>query len=145
MIKKIIDNHNNLKDIFYNKLDKLREDFDFNNQDITFKELEEYSTILENEIKKHFNMQEKLKNQINPQVDKLILENMLVRDMLIRMAQKLHNGAINKDINIFSFFDDVEEILRAYLKKEEGLFIQELNQVTNEEEKQKIKDILNLF
>ena len=145
MVKKIVNNHNNLNDIFYNKLDKLRETFDFNNQDITFKELEKYSTVLENEIKKHFAMQEKLKNQINSQVDKLILENMLVRDMLIRMSQKLHNGAINKDINIFSFFDDVEEILRAYLKKEEGLFIQELNQVTNEEEKQKIKDILNLF
>ena len=145
MIKKIINNHNNLKNIFYNKIDKLRETFDFNNQDITFKELEKYSTILEEEIKTHFAMQEKLKNQINPQVDKLILENMLVRDMLLRMANKLHNGAINKDINIFSFFDDVEEILRAYLKKEKGLFIQELNQATNEEEKEKIKNLLNLF
>ncbi len=143
MLKKIIDNHDNLKDIFYNKLDKLRENFDFNNPDVTFKKLEEYSNILENEIKKHFKMQENLRNKINSDVDKLILENMLVRDMLIRMCNKLNNGAKNKDTNIFIFFDDVEEIFRAYLKKEEGLFIQELNQATNDEEKEKIREILN--
>ena len=143
MLKKIIDNHDNLKDIFYNKLDKLRENFDFNNPDVTFKKLEEYSNILENEIKKHFAMQESLKNKINSDVDKLILENMLVRDMLIRMCNKLSDGAKNKDTNIFMFFDDVEEIFRAYLKKEEGLFIQELNQATNDKEKEKIKEILN--
>ena len=34
-------------------------------------------------------------------------------------------------------------IIKAYLKKEKGLFIQELNQATNEEERKRIKKILS--
>jgi len=142
MIKTILDNQTILKDIYYNKLDKLRETFDFNNPNITFIKMEEYATNLQNEIKNHFSLQEKLKNNINKQVDKIILENMLVKDILLRMSTKIIDGAQNKDINIFSFFDDFEEILRAYLLKEEGLFIQELTMATNEDERKKIKDIL---
>jgi hypothetical protein len=143
MINTIIENQKTLKNIYYSKLDKLRETFDFNNQDITFEDMQKYALSLENELKNHFAMQEKLRNKINPEVDKLILENMLVKDILIRMINKIINGAKNKDINIFTFFDDFEEILRAYLLKEEGLFIQELNMATNENEKELIKEILN--
>jgi hypothetical protein len=142
MIKPILDNQSILKDLYYQKLDKLRETFDFNNQDITFKQMLEYSSTLKQEIIKHFELQEKLKTHINPQVDKLILENMLVKDILIRMSNKLIEGAKQKDINIFNFFDDFEEILRAYLLKEEGLFIQELEMATNNEEKKLIEKIL---
>jgi len=143
MIDKIIKNQTILKNLYYEKLDKLRETFDFNNPTPTFEEMQKYASNLQEEIKKHFSLQEKLKNQINPQVDKIILENMLVKEMLIRMSQKIIDGAKNQDINIFSFFDDFEEILRAYLLKEEGLFLQELNMATNENEKEKIKTILS--
>ena len=143
MIDKIIDNQKILKDLYYNKLDKLREDFDFNNPTPTFDKMFEYSSQIQQEIKNHFALQEQLKNQINEKVDKLILENMLVRDMLIRMSSKIMDGAKNQNIDIFSFFDDFEEILKAYLLKEEGLFIQELKMATNEEEKEKIKTILS--
>ena len=143
MIDKIIKNQIILKKLYYEKLDKLRETFDFNNPAPTFKDMQNYASLLQEEIKKHFAIQEKLKNKINPQVDKIILENMLVKEMLIRMSQKIIDGAKNQDINIFSFFDDFEEILRAYLLKEEGLFIQELNMATNKDEKEKIKSILS--
>ena len=143
MIQNILDNQTILKDLYYNKLDKLRETFDFNNPTPTFEEMENYASTLQEEIKKHFAFQDKLKNKINPQVDKIILENMLVKAILIRMSQKIIDGAKNQDINIFSFFDDFEEILRAYLLKEKGLFIQELNMATNKDEKEKIKSILS--
>ena len=143
MIQNILDNQTILKDLYYNKLDKLRETFDFNNPTPTFEEMENYASTLQEEIKKHFAFQDKLKNKINPKVDKIILENMLVKVILTRMSQKIIDGAKNQDINIFSFFDDFEEILRAYLLKEKGLFIQELNMATNEEEKEKIKNILS--
>jgi len=81
-------------------------------------------------------------NQINEKVDKIVLENMLVRRIMLNMNSKIKEGATNKDVNIFSFFDEFEEILRAYLKKEEGLFIQELEMATNEEERKKIKELL---
>ena len=142
MITKIIENQKTLKNLYYENLDKVRETFDFNNPTPTFKEMEKYATLLQNEIKTHFALQEKLKDKINPEVNKLILENMLVKDMLIRMSGKIIIGAQKEDITIFSFFDDFEEILRAYLLKEEGLFIQELQMATNEEEKEKIKSIL---
>jgi hypothetical protein len=143
MINQIIENQKILKDIYYNKLDKLRETFDFNNPTPTFENMQQYATLLQEEIKNHFQLQEKLKNQINNDVDKLILENMLVRDILIRMSGKIIDGAKMKNIDIFSFFDDFEEILRAYLLKEEGLFIQELKMATNEKEQEKIKSILD--
>jgi len=143
MINKIIENQKTLKDIYYNKLDKLRETFDFNNQTKTFNEMQTYAQTLQNELNKHFELQEKLKNKINSDVDKLILENMLVKDILIRMSGKIIDGAKNQNIDIFSFFDDFEEILRAYLLKEEGLFIQELKMATNEQEQEKIKSILS--
>jgi len=142
MIQKIINNHKNLKEIYYEKMDKLRETFDFNNPDVTFEKLLIYSDELEKEILHHFSLQEKLKNKINPQVDKLILENMLVKKIMLNMNSKIKQGAINKDIDIFAFFDEFEEILRAYLKKEEGLFIQELKMNTTQEEQQKIKEII---
>jgi hypothetical protein len=142
MIQKILDNQKNLKELYYEKMDKLRETFDFNNQNETFNKLLEYSNELEKEIENHFTLQNKLTNQINKEVDRIVLENMLVRRIMLNMNAKIKQGAINKDINIFAFFDDFEEILRAYLKKEEGLFIQELEIATTEEERKKIKEIL---
>jgi len=143
MITKILKNQEILKNLYYNQLDKLRETFDFNDQEKTFNEMENIATNLNKEITKHFELQEQLKNQINPKIDKLILENMLVKDILVRMSNKIIDGAQKKDINIFSFFDDFEEILKAYLKKEKGLFIQEIKNNTTPQEQEKIKEILN--
>jgi hypothetical protein len=39
-------------------------------------------------------------------------------------------------------FDDFEEILRAYFKKERGLFIQQLRSVLDEKELQEIEENL---
>ena len=143
MIQQILDNQKNLKKVYYEQMDKLREIFDFNNPNETFDKLLEYSNKLEKEIENHFFLQEKLKNKINNKVDKLILENMLVKKIMLNMNSKIREGAKKRDINIFAFFDEFEEILRAYLKKEEGLFIQELKMNTNEEERKKIESILS--
>jgi hypothetical protein len=142
VIQKILDNHKVLQELYYEKMDKLRETFDFNNPNETFDKLLEYSNELAKEIENHFELQNRLKNQINEKVDKIVLENMLVRRIMLNMNSKIKEGAINKDIDIFAFFDEFEEILRAYLKKEEGLFIQELEMATNEKEKKRIKEIL---
>jgi len=145
MLTKLIDNQKTLKDIYYNKLDKLRETFDFNNQELYFNDMQNYATLLKEALKQHFSIQEKLKNNINENVDKLILENMLVKEILLRMSNKIIDGANKKDINIFAFFDDFEEIFKAYLQKEKGLFLQQLNQMTNTEEKEKIKSLINSY
>jgi len=143
MINKILENHKTLNSLYYEKLDKTREVFDFNNPTPTFQEIEKWGKELKKEITKHFELQEQLKNQINSKVDKIVLENMLVKSILIRMCNKIISGGENQDVNIFNFFDDFEEILKAYLKKERGLLIQELNQATNEEEKKRIEKILS--
>ncbi len=143
MIKQILNNQKDLKYHYYEKLDKLRETFDFQNQTHSFEQTQKYAKLLKQKIQQHFLLQEKLRNQINSNVDKLILENMLVKDILIRMCEKIINGAKEKDLNIFMFFDDFEEIFRAYLTKEKGLFLQNLQQATNENEKNKIKKILS--
>ena len=143
MIKKLIDNHQILNDLYYNNLNKTREIFDFNNPSPTFQKMENDCLKLKVELEKHFNKQEQLKNQINSKVDKIVMENMLVKSILLRMCDKIIDGAKRQDVNIFNFFDDFEEILKAYLKKERGLLIQELNQATNEEEKKRIKKILS--
>jgi hypothetical protein len=54
LIQKILDNHKTLKETYYEKMDKLRETFDFNNQNETFDKLLKYSDELEQEILKHF-------------------------------------------------------------------------------------------
>jgi len=54
MIQKILDNHKVLQELYYEKMDKLRETFDFNNQDETFNKLLEYSDELQKEIENHF-------------------------------------------------------------------------------------------
>ena len=142
MLEKIINNQQVIKNIYYNELDKLRETFDFNNQDETFYQMQILANKIKDELIQHFALQEKLQKQINDKVDKLVLENMLVKDILIRMSNKIIEGAKNKDINIFAFFDDFEEILKAYLLKEKGLFIQELTMATNEKEREEIELIL---
>jgi len=93
LIQQILDNQKNLKKVYYEQMDKLREIFDFNNPNETFDKLLEYSNKLEKEIENHFFLQEKLKNKINNKVDKLILENMLVKKIMLNMNSKIREGA----------------------------------------------------
>jgi hypothetical protein len=143
MIKKLIDNHQILNDLYYNNLNKTREIFDFNNPSPTFQKMENDCLKLKVELEKHFNKQEQLKNQINSKVDKIVMENMLVKSILLRMCDKIIDGAKRQDVNIFNFFDDFEEIFKAYLKKEDGVVLQDLDEVTGIKEKQKIKELLS--
>ena len=74
----------------------------------------------------------------NPKVEHLVKENMLVRDMLFRMLDFMIVKSQENSMDAFLKFDDFEEIFRAYLKKEKGLFIQNIRAQLNES---KIKEI----
>ncbi|NPA55041.1 MAG: hypothetical protein GXO40_01585 [Epsilonproteobacteria bacterium] len=133
MIARILEHQPIVRDAF-KKLDYIREEFDFTQADIYFDKMIELLEDLEGLLIEHFTIQEEYQRRINPQVDKLILENMLVREILLRMLKKLQQGAIDKNINVFMFFEEFEEIFKAYFKKESELFISEIKEATTQEE-----------
>ena len=141
MIQKIINNHKNLN-VLYHKLDSVKEDFDFNNIDESFDKIYQNALQLKQALQEHFKFQEKLKNNINKEVDKLVLENLLVRDILLRLIQKIIEESNSKNIDMFVLFDDFYEVFKAYLSKEKGRFFQELKMVTTQDEQNKIKSLL---
>jgi len=69
-------------------------------------------------------------------------ENRLVRDMLFRMLDFIKSKAIEKSMDAFLKIDDFDEILRAYLKKEKGLFRQNLRENLSDEEIKEIEEKL---
>ncbi|WP_457561388.1 phosphoribosylaminoimidazolecarboxamide formyltransferase [Caminibacter sp.] len=132
MLKPIIEHQNELKEI-YKKMDFLRENFDLGNVDAFYEELMDLAKEMKNELNYHFNLQIYSYGE-NEKAKKFVLENLLVRDMLNRMLDFIIAKSYEKSMDAFSKFDDFDEILRAYLKKEKGLFIQELKEVLSEEE-----------
>jgi len=126
IINKILEHQTILKNIYYEKMDKLREEFDFNNPTPTFEKLKNYIIEMETELIRHFEFQEELRNS---KTESIILENMLVKEILLRMCQKIFQGAVSQNPDIFQLFEDFEEIFKAYLAKERGRFIQELKEV----------------
>ena len=140
MIEPILKNHSNLKNLFYQKLDKVREEFDFNNPSASYQKVIEIGESLKEELIKHFELQLLLKGKVNSGVDSIILENMLVKEILVRMITKIIEGAKSENIDIFPYFDEFEEIFRAYLLKEKGLFIEKLKTSTSKEEQKFIEE-----
>ena len=137
----VIINHQKKLNEIYKKIDFLRENFNFENQEAFFSELVDNAKELKNELEFHFNLQV---NAIsNEKAKKFVLENMLVRDMLFRMLDFIIKKAKQNSVDAFLKFDDFEEIFKAYLKKEKGLFLQQLREVLNEEEIKEIEENLN--
>jgi hypothetical protein len=58
------------------------------------------------------------------------------------MLDYIINKASQNSIDAFLKFDDFEEIFNAYLKKEKGLFIQQLKSALNKEEIEEIESKL---
>jgi len=138
MLEPIIEHQKEIKEIF-KKMQFLRDNFDFNNSDAFLEELFDLSNKMKEELEYHFNLQIYSVGE-NENAKKFVKENLLVRDMLFRMLEYIIVNAKNKNPDAFLKFDDFEEILKAYLKKEKGLFLQQIQSVCNDDE---IKEIEN--
>ncbi|NPA87191.1 phosphoribosylaminoimidazolecarboxamide formyltransferase [Caminibacter pacificus] len=131
MLEPIINHQKELKEIF-KKMQFLRDNFDFGNPDAFYEELYDLVKEMRSELDFHFNLQQY--GVTNEKAKKFVLENMLVKEMLFRMLDYIKAKSVEKSPDAFLKFDDFEEILKAYLKKERGLFIQQLQSVLSEEE-----------
>ncbi len=129
MIEPIIEHQKDIKEIFQ-KMEFLRDNF--SPLDAFYEELYDLSNKMRDELEFHFNLQ--IHGITNEKAKRFVNENRLVRDMLFRMLDFIQQKAHEKSLDAFLKFDDFEEILKAYLKKEEGLFIQQLRGALNEEE-----------
>jgi len=93
---------------------------------------------MKNELEYHFNLQ--FFAITNEKAKKFVNENRLVKEMLFRMLDFIEKKAAEKSMDAFLKFEDFEEILKAYLKKEKGLFIQQLKSVLSEEDIKEIEE-----
>jgi hypothetical protein len=139
MLKPII-NHQKEVTKIYEKMKFLRDNFNLQNQDAFYEELMDLVKEMRDELEIHFNLQ--FYSVTNEKAKKFVMENKLVRDMLFRMLDYIKAKCVEKSMDAFLKFDDFEEILIAYFKKEEGLFIQQLRSVLDEKELQEIEENL---
>jgi hypothetical protein len=139
MLKPIISHQKEINNI-YEKMKFLRDNFNIENQDAFYEELMDLVKEMRDELEIHFNLQ--FYSVTNEKAKKFVMENKLVRDMLFRMLDYIKAKCVEKSMDAFLKFDDFEEILIAYFKKEKGLFIQQLKSVLNEKELQEIEENL---
>ncbi len=135
MIEPIINHQKEINEIF-KKMEFLRDNF--SPLEAFYEELYDLSQKMRDELEYHFNLQ--IHGITNEKAKKYVNENRLVKEILFRMLDFIQQNAHQKNMDAFLKFDDFEEILRAYLKKEEGLFIQQLRSVLNEEEIKEIEE-----
>ncbi|EDM23846.1 phosphoribosylaminoimidazolecarboxamide formyltransferase [Caminibacter mediatlanticus TB-2] len=143
MLKPIINHQKEIKDIF-KKMEFLRDNFDFNNSNPFFEEIVDLASEMKNELKYHFNLQIYSVGE-NEKAKKFVKENLLVRDMLFRMLDFIIKNAKNNNPDAFLKFDDFEEILKAFLKKEKGLFIDQITSVCDKKDIEEIENRLKLL
>jgi hypothetical protein len=139
MLKPIIEHQKELKEI-NKKMLFLQEAFNFDNKDVVLEELGNLAKEMKNELEFHFNLQKY--GVTNNKVKKFVLENMLVKELLFRMLNSIINFAQEKSIDAFMKLEEFEEIFKAYLKKEKGLFIQQLRANLTEKEIEEIEENL---
>ncbi len=136
MLKPIIDHQKEIKKI-YEKMKFLRDSFNLENQNAFYDELIDIIKEIKSELDYHFNLQ--FYSVKNEKAKKFVLENKFVRDILFRMLESMKIKCTQKSMDAFLKFDDFEEILRAYLKKERGLFKEQLKSVLSEKELEEIE------
>jgi len=142
LLDAIIQHQKELKEI-YKKMDFLRENF-IPGQNAFFEELADLAKEMKEELEYHFNLQIHSVGT-NPKTEYLVKENMLVRDMLFRMLDFMIKKASENSMDAFLKFDDFDEIFRAYLKKEKGLFIQNIESELSEKEIAEIENRLKML
>jgi len=143
LLEAIINHQKELKEL-NKKLLFLRDNFDLNYADTFYEELLDLVREFRSEIDYHFNLQIYSVGE-NEKVKYLVNENRLVRDMLFRMLDFIKSKAIEKSMDAFLKMDDFDEILRAYLKKEKGLFRENLREKLSNEEIQEIEKKLEML
>jgi len=143
MLDAIINHQKELKKL-NKKLLFLRDNFDLNYADTFYEELLDLVREFRSEIDYHFNLQIYSVGE-NEKVKYLVNENRLVRDILFRMLDFIKSKAIEKSMDAFLKIDDFDEILRAYLKKEKGLFRENLREKLNDEDIQEIEKKLEML
>ena len=136
MLEPIIEHQKELKELF-KKMEFLRDNFDFGNSKAFLDELGDVAIKMREELEFHFNLQKYAIT--NEKAKKFVMENMLVREMLFRMLDFIIAKSKEESIDAFSKFDDFEEIFKAYLKKEKGLFIQQLRSVLSDSEIEEVQ------
>jgi hypothetical protein len=136
MLEPIIEHQKELKELF-KKMEFLRDNFDFGNSKAFLDELGDVAIKMREELEFHFNLQKYAIT--NEKAKKFVMENMLVREMLFRMLDFIIAKSKEESIDAFSKFDDFEEIFKAYLKKEKGLFIQQLKSVLSDSEIEEVQ------
>ena len=139
MLKSIIEHQKELKEL-YKKMEFLRDNF-IPGHNAFFDELTDLSKNMKEEIEYHLNLQIHSVGT-NAKVEYLVKENLLVRDILLRMLNFIIEKSNQNSMDAFLKFDDFDEILRAYLKKEKGLFIQNIESELNEKEIQEVEEKL---
>jgi len=140
LLEPIINHQKELKEL-NKKLLFLRDNFDLEYADAFYEELLGLVREFRSEIDYHFNLQIYSVGE-NKKVKHLVNENRLVRDMLFRMLDFIKSKAIEKSMDAFLKIDDFTEILRAYIKKEKGLFRQNLRENLSNEEIEEIEEKL---
>ncbi|MEO1923809.1 MAG: phosphoribosylaminoimidazolecarboxamide formyltransferase [Nautiliaceae bacterium] len=140
MLEPIINHQKEIKEIF-KKMEFLRDNFDFGNSKVFLEEIKDLAKEMKKELEYHFNLQIYSVRE-HEKAKKFVMENLLVRDMLFRMLDFIILKADENSVDAFIKFDDFEEILKAYLKKEKGLFIQNLKSSLNEDEIEEIESKL---
>jgi len=141
MLEPIIDHQKELKEIF-KKMEFLRDNF--SPLPAFYEELEDFSKRMKNELDYHFNLQINSVG-LNPKTQHLVKENLLVREILFRMLDYMIQKSKENSMDAFLKFEDFEEIFRAYLKKEKGLFIQNIESELSKEEITEIEKQLKAF
>jgi len=143
MLDVIINHQKELKKL-NKKLLFLRDNFDLNYADAFYEALLDLVREFRSEIDYHFNLQIYSVGE-NEKVKYLVNENRLVRDILFRMLDFIKSKAFEKSMDAFLKIDDFDEILRAYLKKEKGLFRENLREKLSNEEIKEIEKKLEIL
>ena len=144
MLEILLRRHKLLQDLF-KKLEFLRDNFDFNHSKPFYEELVRIGEDLKLETDYHFHLQDEAVSPISSETKKLVKENMLVRDILLRMLNRMIEEGKAQDPKAFQEIGEIGEILSAYLKKEKGLFRQQLEAVTTPQQRAQIDEILKVL
>ncbi|MEO1942344.1 MAG: hypothetical protein ABGW77_05565 [Campylobacterales bacterium] len=144
MLEILLKRHKLLQDLF-KKLEFLRDNFNFNHSKPFYDELVRIGEDLKLETDYHFYLQDEAVSPISNETKKLVKENMLVRDILLRMLNRMIEEGRAENPKAFQEIGDIGEILSAYLKKERGLFRQQLEAVTTPQQRAQIDEILKVL
>jgi len=143
-LKVLWEHQKRVKSIF-SQLEFLHDSFDFRNPTPFLEELVRIGEELRKEVLYHFNLLEASLNPISPQCQKITLENLLVRDILLRMIDYIIREGRGGSWDGFQKLEELKEILFAYFLKEKGVLKEQIQKVTTPEERARIAENLNYW